>query len=91
MLVAHGTPRELVVQGTSGTLPLDDVFVSIDLDDDVAHIACDGGDGIRWKALPRADGELLVRLGASAHVPLPAEGTDNLDGRAPLASEGGVS
>ena len=56
MLVAHGTPRGLVVRGTSKTVPLDDVFVAIDLDDEVAHIACDGADGIRWKAIPRADG-----------------------------------
>jgi hypothetical protein len=72
-------------------VPLDDVFVSIDLDDGLAHIAGDGGDGIHWKALPRADGELLVRLGASAPVRLRAEVTDNGDRRAPLASGGGVS
>ena len=88
MLVAHRTPRWLVVQGTSRTLPLDDVFVSIDLDGEVAHIACDGGDGIRWKALPRADGELLVRLGAGAQVRLRTEAADNLNGALP--SEGGL-
>ena len=91
MLVAHGTPRGLVVRGTSETVPLDDVFVAIDLDDEVAHIACDGGDGIRWKAIPRADGELIVRLGAGAPVRLRTEVTPYLGGRTRLDSEGGVS
>ena len=91
MLDVQGSPHGRVVRGSSGTVLLDDVFVAIDLDDEVAHIARDGGDGIRWKAIPRADGELIVRLGAGAPVRLRTEVTPYLGGRTRLDSEGGVS
>jgi hypothetical protein len=43
---------------------LEDVFVSIDLDGDVAYVAYEDESAIRWEEVARADGELLVRMGA---------------------------
>jgi hypothetical protein len=47
---------------------LDGVFVSLDLDADVAYVAYDGDSGIAWGELPRAAGEFLATLGARTHV-----------------------
>ncbi|HZA41091.1 MAG TPA: hypothetical protein VFA00_10750 [Actinomycetota bacterium] len=51
-------------------IPLEDVFVSNDLNGDVAHVAYDGKSGIRWKEVSREDGELLATLGARSHIHL---------------------
>lgn len=58
-------------RGREGSLvALEDVFVSIDLDGDVAYVAYEDESAIRWEEVARAEGELLVRLGARAHLHL---------------------
>lgn len=53
-----------------GSVALEDVFVSIDLGGDVAYVACEDGSAIRWQEVPRAEGELLVRMGARSEIHL---------------------
>jgi hypothetical protein len=59
-------------------VPLEGVFVAIDLDDDTAYVAYEGGTGIRWEEVSRTQGELLARLGAHAQIHI---GTPSLIGR----------
>lgn len=58
----------------STTIPIGDVFVSIDLEANVAYVAYESTSGLRWKELSRADGELLATLGASSQVLLRPSG-----------------
>jgi hypothetical protein len=56
--------------GDFEALPLEKVFVSIDLDGDVAYVTYEAKSGIRWEELSRPDGELLASLGARSHIHL---------------------
>jgi hypothetical protein len=58
------------VSDGGSVVPLETVFVSIDLDSDIALVAYDGESGIRWDEVSREAGELLARLGARAQVHL---------------------
>jgi len=49
---------------------IDDVFISIDLDTDVAYVAYEDGSGIRWDEVSRADGELLASMGGLSLIHL---------------------
>lgn len=51
-------------------VPLESVFVSIDLEDDIAYVAYEGESGIWWEEVSRTHGELVARLGAHAQVQL---------------------
>ena len=48
---------------------LESVFVSFSCNQDTAYAAYEVPTGIRWDELPRAEGEFLVRLGASTQRP----------------------
>ena len=64
-----GDTISLPVGGAGRTwVPLGSVFVSIDLDREVAHVAYETETGIKWGDLTRADGELLARLGVRAQI-----------------------
>ncbi len=58
---------------TGSAIPLREVFVSVDLDANVAHVVCESGTGLRWKEVPISDAVLLAALGARTHVGLPAQ------------------
>ncbi len=51
-------------------VPIEGVFVSLDLETDLAYVVCESSTGLRWKQLPREDAELLASLGARAEVRL---------------------
>ena len=64
-----GSTISILIGGASPTLvPLGSLFVSIDLDREVAHVAYETDTGIRWDDLTRANGEFLARLGARAQI-----------------------
>lgn len=52
----------------SATVPVEDVFVWLDFDADAAYVVCESDSGLRWKQIPRDEGEFLASLGARAHV-----------------------
>jgi hypothetical protein len=52
----------------STTVPVEDVFVWLDLAADAAYVVCESDLGLRWKQIPRDEGELLASLGARTHV-----------------------
>ena len=58
----------VVDEGT--VVPVGRVFVSIDLEDDVAYVAYEGESGIRWEEVARPRAELVARLGAYVEVQL---------------------
>ena len=64
MAVVTGRGREASV------VAVEDVFVAMDLDDDVAYVAYEDESAIRWDEVSRAEGELMVRMGARAHIHL---------------------
>jgi hypothetical protein len=51
------------------TQKVDDLFVSIDLTEDVAYVVHDCSSTLRWREISRADAELLVAMGDVADVP----------------------
>ena len=60
------------LQGESGGVLLQSLFVSIDLEADVAYVAYEDDSSIKWDELPRVDGEFLAGLGAKAVVHVPS-------------------
>ena len=52
----------------SATQNVDDVSVAIDLTRDVAYVVHGCTDAPHWQEISRADAELLVAVGAHAHV-----------------------
>ena len=64
-----GDTISIPISGAAPTsVPLGNVFVSIDLDREVAHVAFETDTGIKWGDITRANGELLARLGARAEI-----------------------
>jgi hypothetical protein len=49
---------------------LEELFVSIDLDADVAYVAYEEESAIHWDEVSRADGGLLARMGARSLIHL---------------------
>ena len=50
------------------TQNVDDLFVSIDLAQNVAYVVNDCQASLHWQEIPRRDAELLVAMGASSVV-----------------------
>jgi hypothetical protein len=50
------------------TQKVDDLFVSIDLTEDVAYVVHDCSPTLRWREISRADAELLVAMEVHAQV-----------------------
>jgi hypothetical protein len=71
---ALATERELERRSV---VPLEDVFVSIDFDGNVAYVAYEDESAIRWREVLRVEGELLVRMGARAHLHLGSTSRSN--------------
>jgi hypothetical protein len=59
----------------STKVPLADVFVSLDIETNVAYLVCETTAGLRWKELSRADAEFLVTMGANSQIRLGATRT----------------
>lgn len=54
--------------GEGSAVPIEGVFVSLDLESDLAYVVWESRTGLCWKQLPREDAELLASLGARAEV-----------------------
>jgi hypothetical protein len=51
-------------------VPLEDVFVSLDIEANVAYLVCETTSGLRWKELSRADAEFLAAMGTRSRIRL---------------------
>jgi hypothetical protein len=51
-------------------VPLEDVFVSLDIGANVAYLVCETSAGLRWKELSREDAEFLAAMGARSQIRL---------------------
>jgi hypothetical protein len=68
------------------TQKVDDLFVSIDLTEDVAYVVHDCSSTLRWREISRADAELLVAMGDVADVPAGDTKVPMVGGEQPWAS-----
>lgn len=69
-------------EGSFAAIPLHDLFVSIDLDRNTAHVVYSHSSALHWEELSRANAEMLVTMGVRAQIhlssPSPAAARDPL-------------